>query len=102
MTGTLRALGHGADQALAAARHAEIHVLRERKQLRDRLAIGGGHDLNGVFGKLCAACVAPASIIVSAMIWLEFIASLPPRRIVALPDLKQRLAASAVTFGRDS
>ena len=36
------------------------------------------------------------------MAWFEFSASLPPRRMVALPDLKQRLAASAVTFGRDS
>ena len=30
-------------------------------------------------------------IIVRAIIWFEFNASLPPRRIVALPDLKQNL-----------
>jgi hypothetical protein len=39
---------------------------------------------------------------VSAISRLEWRASLPPRRMVAFPVLKQRLAASAVTFGRDS
>src|ERR1035437_5455955 len=51
--------------------------------------------------EFASACL-PASIIVFALIWLEFHASWPPRRIVALPDLKHRLAASAVTLGRDS
>ena len=32
----------------------------------------------------------------------EFIASLPPLRITTLPVLRQRAAASTVTFGRDS
>ena len=48
----------------------------------------------------CPVVARPAAIIVCAMSWLEFSASLPPRKIVALPDLKHRLAASAVTFGR--
>ena len=33
---------------------------------------------------------------------LEFMASLPPRKITALPDLRQSAAVSAVTLGRDS
>ncbi len=37
-----------------------------------------------------------------AMSVLEAIASLPPRRRTALPDFRQRPAASAVTLGRDS
>ena len=52
MTGTLRAIRDGADQAFAAARHAQINVLRERKQNRNRLAVGRGHDLDRVFGKM--------------------------------------------------
>ena len=46
------ALCHSADQAFAAARHAQIHVLSQREQRRDRLAIRRGHHLDGVFGKL--------------------------------------------------
>ena len=38
----------------------------------------------------------------AAMAWLLWIASEPPRRIVALPALRHSPAASAVTFGRDS
>ncbi|MCY1269828.1 hypothetical protein D9M70_183370 [compost metagenome] len=38
----------------------------------------------------------------TAIAWLEWIASEPPRRMVALPDFRHRLAASMVTFGRDS
>ena len=34
--------------------------------------------------------------------WLESMASEPPRKIVAFPDFKHKLAASIVTFGRDS
>ena len=33
---------------------------------------------------------------------LEWAASLPPRRITALPLLTHKAAASAVTLGRDS
>ena len=43
-----------------------------------------------------------ASIRISTIAWLEWIASFPPRRMTALPDLTQIAAASAVTFGRDS
>ena len=38
----------------------------------------------------------------AASAWLLWIASEPPRRIVALPDLMHSPAASMVTFGRDS
>jgi hypothetical protein len=96
----LAAIRHGADQTLAAARHAqEVHVLRERKQNRNRLAVGARARLEWRARENPGAPSLPASIIVRAMIWLEFNASLPPRRIVALPDLKHRLAASAVTLG---
>ena len=43
-----------------------------------------------------AVLISPTSAL------LEFIASLPPRSITVLPALKQRVAASTVTFGRDS
>ena len=53
-----------------------------------------------------ASAGRPASAIPSAspsaMTRLECSASEPPRKIAALPDFKHRLAASAVTFGRDS
>ena len=47
----LGALGHGANQTFAAAGHAQVNVLRERKQNGNRLAIGHGHHLDGVSGK---------------------------------------------------
>ena len=37
-----------------------------------------------------------------AIAWLDFIDSVPPRRMHALPDLRHRPPASAVTLGRDS
>ncbi len=47
----LRALGHRADKSLPAARHAQVHILRQRQQLFNRLAVGCRHDLDGLFGK---------------------------------------------------
>ena len=38
----------------------------------------------------------------STMAVLDSFASVPPRRITALPDFRQSAAASRVTFGRDS
>ena len=38
----------------------------------------------------------------AAIAWLEFNASEPPRKMMALPDLSAKDAASRVTFGRDS
>ena len=52
-------------------------------------------------GKLGSTDLADV-INVSAINRLEFNASLPPRRMVALPVLKHSDAASAVTLGRDS
>jgi hypothetical protein len=43
---------------------------------------------------------APAEARAAAIARFEWMASLPPRRMVALPVLKQSTAASAVTFGR--
>jgi hypothetical protein len=45
------------------------------------------------------ACFSAAAMIV-AMAWLEWNASFPPRRMIALPLLTHRAAASLVTFGR--
>ncbi len=44
----LRGFSDRADQAFAATGHAQIHVLRQRKQLAYRFTVGGGHDLDGV------------------------------------------------------
>ena len=43
-----------------------------------------------------------ASLIIFARQILEFMASFPPLKITALPDLRQSTAASIVTLGRDS
>ena len=48
----LRALRHGADQTLAAARQAQIDQVRERQQFLDGLAVGSRHDLDGLRGKI--------------------------------------------------
>ena len=45
---------------------------------------------------------APLSSRTCAMARLDWMASLPPRRMTALAALRQRPAASAVTLGRDS
>jgi hypothetical protein len=51
MTGTLEQSATARIKALAAAGHAQVNVLRERKQNGNRLAVGHGHDLDRVFGK---------------------------------------------------
>ena len=43
-----------------------------------------------------ARCISPARNL------LEWNASLPPRRMTALPALRQRMPASTVALGRDS
>ena len=43
-----------------------------------------------------------ASRMTATMAELEWKASFPPRRMTALPDLRQRAAASTVTLGRAS
>jgi len=97
--GHFRAVRDGADEALAA-RACKVNVLRERKQNGNRLAVGWD-DLNRVFGKTAMrdfACINHG--LGDDLIRVQRL--LAPRSIVALPDLKHRLAASAVTFGRDS
>ena len=49
--GNFAAIRHRANQTLAAARHAQINILRERKQSGNRLAVGRGHNLNRVLRK---------------------------------------------------
>ena len=53
-------------------------------------------------GKRSPNAVLPAPASKPAISRFEFMASLPPRRIVAFPVLKHSDAASDVTLGRDS
>ena len=71
-----------------------------RQKLADRRAVGRAHQLHGVGRQ--ARLRRPPRASRSTIAWLECIASLPPRRITALPLFTQIAAASAVTFGRDS
>ena len=66
----------------------------------DGLAIGRVDQLHGIGRQ----AVLGGSLVqqISTIARLEWAASLPPRRITALPLLTQIAAASAVTFGRDS
>ena len=61
---------------------------------------------SGVATSCTADCGSPAAFNPActhlAITPFEASASEPPRRMQALPDLRQRAAASAVTFGRDS
>ena len=84
----------GFDEPLAAARDDEVEPLVHACQHRDALAVGEGDELDGVLGR--------AGLRRGPRRWrrFEWIASLPPRRMVALPVLKHSTAASAVTFGR--
>ena len=49
---------------------------------------------------LGSPAVSTASRMTRASVELEFIASLPPRRMIALPDLMHSAAMSTVTLGR--
>ena len=51
---------------------------------------------------LGSPAVSTASRMISASAVLEWIASLPPRRMTTFPAFRQRVAASTVTLGRDS
>jgi len=67
-------------------------------------ALTGGmcwEALNNIAASGRPAAARP-SCMHAAIAWLERIASDPPRRMAALPDLRHSEAASAVTFGRDS
>ena len=50
-------------------------------------------------GRPAFSTALPSTLTMAA---LDASASLPPRSSTALPDLRQRPAASAVTLGRDS
>ena len=91
--------GDAANQAFAAARNRQVDVLGHRQELADGGAVGRADHLHRI-GRQAASSAASASS--STIAWLEWIASLPPRRITALPDFTQIAAASAVTLGRDS
>ena len=96
----LRVARDALDQALAAARHDHVDVLFVGDQVADCGAVGGGDHLHGVVRQAGGAQALRARS--AAIAWLLRSASEPPRRIVALPDLRHSPAASAVTLGRDS
>ncbi len=93
-----RFLGDATNQAFAAARDRHIDELVHRQEMSDRRAIG---RLPPIARRLAAHRPARHSEpSTSTIAWLLWIASLPPRKITALPLLTQIAAASAVTLGR--
>ncbi len=50
--GDFRAIGYGADEAFTSAGHAEVDEVGEGEEFGDCGAVGGGDDLDGVFGEL--------------------------------------------------
>ena len=89
---------HPIDQALAAARHDDVERPAEAVQhLADRFARSEGRARNGRLGQ--AGRPRPST----RQAWMaaeEWKLSEPPRSTTALPLLRQRAPASAVTFGR--
>ncbi len=96
----LRLAADALDQALAAARHDDVDVLLVGDQVADRGAVGRRDHLHRVLRQ--ARPRRRPSRTQAAIARLLRSASEPPRRIVALPDLRHSPAASAVTLGRDS
>ena len=94
-----RFLLHPRHQALAAARHDHVDVVRHaREHVADRGAIGGRHQLDA--GVRQARRAQARSTRQAWMARLERWLSEPPRRITALPDFRHSAPASAVTLGR--
>jgi hypothetical protein len=90
----------GLDEGVAAARDDEIDVLVHLRHV----CLTASRSVRGMSRTLSAgrpASAAPAWR-ASAMARFEWMDSEPPRRMVALPVLVQRTAASLVTLGRDS
>ena len=90
---------HARHEALAAARHDHVDVAVEARQHRaDRRAVAGRHKVDRV-GRAGPPARAPRP---SPPRWRATMRKLsePPRRIAALPALRQSAPASAVTFGR--
>ncbi|MFM1944882.1 MAG: hypothetical protein RI897_3864 [Verrucomicrobiota bacterium] len=50
--GDFGAIGYGADEAFASARHTEVDEVGEGEEFGYSGAVGGGDDLDGVFGEL--------------------------------------------------
>ena len=88
------------DQPLAAARHDDVDELGHRDHRAHRRAVGAVDHLHDV-GRQPGRIQSFADQRRRARA-LQRIASEPPRRIAALPDLIVRPAASTVTFGRAS
>ena len=90
-------------RALEAAKHVYsekpfVLTLDEGKALRD-LAAARGLRVGSAPDTFLGGSHQAARAAIAALLW---IASEPPRRIAALPDLRHNPAASAVTLGRDS
>ena len=94
----LRLGDDAADQALAAARDGQVDELGQAQQLADGRAVDRRDELDRLLGQAAAGPARrPGSRCRARLVW---IASLPPRRITALPLLTQSAAASTVTLGR--
>ena len=89
---------HARDQALAAARHDHVDIAVEpRQHLADGGAVAGRHELDRIGRQ-----PGPSQALDQAGVDAGDVPKLsePPRRITALPALRQSAPASAVTFGR--
>ena len=86
--------------ALAAAGDDQVDVLVLLEQDGHEAAVGGVDDLHG--RRRQAGLRRPPRAMTWPMARLEWNASLPPRRMQALPLLRHRAAASVVTLGRAS
>ena len=95
--------GHGrlgddpADQAFAAARNGQVDQVGKAEKLADRRPVDRRDELNGgsrqpAAGELIGQHPMEGTVGERA--------SLPPRKMTALPLLTQRAAASTVTLGR--
>ena len=89
----------GADQFLSAARNDDINIAILLEEKGDGLSIGRADQLDRPVRQ---ARFVKAWVSTSTMALLVANASDPPFSTTALPALRHRPAASAVTFGRDS
>jgi hypothetical protein len=90
---------HALDETLAAARHDGVHVLVHRDQLAHRGAVGRGHELDGSF-RQPRGLQAHGHAGGDRLVRVQRLAA--AAKDAGVPAFRQRLAASAVTFGRDS
>ena len=92
--------GDKSDQALAAPWNEAMHVGVELEQ--DRRAPPGRWSGSTAPRRPAVRAAVKAAVIRPARAVFVWKISLPPRRIAAFPDFRQRMAQSIVTFGRAS